>query len=169
MDIVDFPPFYTIQPVHAARENQLELWRKLILKAVTASTLLVELSNCPAFSNPRINRSLSAEDRKSVAEYIISCGNGAWEDPASKQRLIVFSRTPEAWATAVYEWAKQTVRVGMGISTFYEIHSGEDAEGTELFGMDEDILMRALKVLERQGKVQLFPKDTVDEMGVKFI
>ena len=170
MDVVDFPPFYTLQPVLATRERQLELWRQLILKKCeSSSTLMIELNSFPFFANSKINRSLDAEGRKAVGDFLVSTGFGEWEDPSTKLRLRVYSRTPESWAQTVYEWAKQTVRVGEGISTFYEIHSGEDAENTELFGLHEDILHKALKVLEKQGKAQLFPAATLDEMGVKFL
>lgn len=169
MDLVDFPPFYTLQNVAATRERQLALWRQLLLKQCASSSMSIDLATFPAFTNSKINRSLDLEGRKAVGDELVRTGHAEWEDEKTKQRLVVYPKTPEAWAATVYEWAKETVRVGSGINTFYEIHSGEDAEGTELQGVSEDVLLKALKVLEHQGKAQLFPAETLDEMGVKFI
>jgi len=170
MDLVDFPPFYTIQNVLASREKQLDLWRQLIIKQCEKEqTMVIDLATFPAFSNSKINRSMDTEGRRTVAEALVSSGYGEWEDPATKTRVRVYSRTPEAWAAVVYEWAKDTARVGEGISTFYEIHSGDDVQGTEIANIHSDVLFKALKALEKQGKAQLYPGATLDETGVKFL
>jgi len=171
MDILDFPPFYTIQPVQQTRDKQLELWKQVILKSCSqgGTTMLVELATFAAFANPKIRRELDMEGRQTVGDYIVQLGFAEWEDPTTKTRLRIFSKTPEAFASIVYDWAKQTGRVGDAICTFYEIHSGDDTAETELAGIHEDVLMKALKILEKQGKAQHFPGSTMDETGIKFL
>jgi ESCRT-II complex subunit VPS25 len=171
MNVLDFPPFYTLQPVLATREKQLELWRQIILKQLTANTtsMVIDLPTYSLFTNSKINRSMDLQSRQAVGDSLCQFGQGEWEDPQTKTRLRIYSKTPEVFASIVYEWAKSTARVGEGISTFYEIHSGEDSEGTELMGIHEEVLMKALKILEKQNKVQLFPGQTMDETGVKFM
>lgn len=39
----------------------------------------------------------------------------------------------------------------------------------EFYGLDAAILVRALQVLESQGKASLIPSDVQDEVGVKFL
>jgi len=55
------------------------------------------------------------------------------------------------------------------ICTFYEIQEGDASEGQEFHQLDTAILLKALKILEKSGKVQLFEGDSISEMGVKFI
>ena len=169
MEVVDFPPFYTIQPVEATREKQLELWRQVILKDCQSSFVL-DVATFPAFSNSKINRSLDTDDRRTVCESLVMRGFANWEDPKTKTRLRVYSKTPDAWASIVYDWAKMA-RAGGEISTLFEIRAGDDISGTELEGIHEEVLYQALKILERQGKAQLFGEGStkLDELGVKFL
>ncbi|KAH9245965.1 hypothetical protein BASA81_016506 [Batrachochytrium salamandrivorans] len=170
MDLADFPPFYTLQPVLATREKQLALWRQVILASVppSAATAVIDISLFAKFENAQISRKLDLESRRVVCESVISTGFGEWEDPTTRTLLRVYSKTPEAIAAAVYEFANQAGLVGQEISTFYELHSGESVEGTELFGINPDLLLKALKTLESKGKLFLYPGTTLDEMGVKF-
>ncbi|KAK6978419.1 vacuolar protein-sorting-associated protein 25, partial [Biomphalaria glabrata] len=38
------------------------------------------------------------------------------------------------------------------VCTFFELSDGEDSEGQEFHGLDSEILIRALKSLESEGK-----------------
>lgn len=172
MELSDFPPFYTLQPVIATREKQLALWRQVIMSALDSSsstTLVVDINTFSKFSNPKINRTLDLEARRAVCESLINSSLGEWEDPQTKTHLRIYSKTPEAWAAIVYEWANSVGLVGQEISTFYELHSGEDIEGTELEGLNPEVLLKALKILESRGKLLLYPGSTLDEMGIKFV
>lgn len=121
------------------------------------------------FSNAKINRSLDMQGRRAVGDSLVERGNADWEDPQTKTKLRIYKTTPEAFAKTLYEFAKNTARVGAEPSTLYELHSGEDAEGTELEGVDETVLFKAAKILEGQGKALVFDGDTSDVKFVKFI
>ena len=77
------------------------------------------------------------------------------------------------------------------ICTVYEIQEGEDAEDqgkfelcmnqrfylrffffffffVEFYKIDSDTLMKALQVLEKEGKAQVFQGSSADNLGVKF-
>jgi len=168
MDVREFPPLYTLQPVATTRAKQLDVWRGLVLKACEDKALTtVELASFAGFSNERIKRSLDMDGRRAVGDALVGAGLGEWED-ATKTRLRVSARTPEAWGALIYEWASQTARIGT-VCTVYEIHSGDDAASTELAGLHPELCLKALRALEKLGKVQLFPAQPVDESGVKFL
>jgi len=169
MDVRDFPPLYTLQPVATTRAKQLDLWRGLVLKACDEkATTSVDLATFAGFTNDRIKRSLDAEGRRAVGEALVEAGLGEWED-ATRTRVRVSARTPEAWGAIIYAWAAQTARVGGSICTLYEIHSGDDAASTELAGLHPDLCLKALRALEKLGKVQLIPAVPLDESGVRFL
>jgi ESCRT-II complex subunit VPS25 len=169
MKLRDFPPLYTLQKVLSTRDKQLQLWRQVVMSSLdSGSTAILDITTFEAFSNEAIARSLSLESRRIVGDFVIESGFGEWEDPTTKTLLRVYTKTPEAWSAIVYTWAQSCGLVGQEISTFYEIHSGEGAEGTELEGIHPDVLHKALKVLESQGRAFLYPGSSLDEMGVKF-
>ena len=76
-------------------------------------------------------------------------------------------RTPEQLASDIYDWADTNGLVG-SVCTVYELHSGEDVHGMSFQGADEELLRRALGILEHQGKCTVFQGDTSSEDGIKF-
>lgn len=169
MELADFPPFYTIQPVAETQEKQLELWRDIILRNVSETSQVIDMTNYPAFTNSRIHRSLDSEGRQIVGDSLVKSGFGEWEDPGTKTRLRVFSKTPHAWAAILYEWARTTTRVGGDICSFQELQDDDDVEGTELQGVHEDLLLKAVRVLEEQGRAAVYPRPGTNELFVKFL
>ncbi|GKY95726.1 hypothetical protein MPSEU_000533400 [Mayamaea pseudoterrestris] len=163
-----FPPFFTIQPVLATREKQLALWRQLILQYHTQlklKTLVVH--DCPLWRNVQIQRQLSLNDAMIVVQDFVNHGNGEWIDPDAKTQCRILWRKPEQLATDIYHWAEQKGYVNTVI-TLYELHSGEDVNGMSFEGADEELLRRALSMLEQQGKCAVFKGETSSEDGIKF-
>eukprot|EP00968_Pinguiococcus_pyrenoidosus_P026606 scaffold7114_cov264-Pinguiococcus_pyrenoidosus.AAC.10 len=79
-EFVHFPPFYTLQPVVGVRERQLRLWQDLVLKwHHEHNETFLSVNEWPLFQNPSIRRSLKAEDRQMVAQYLIRNGYAEWE------------------------------------------------------------------------------------------
>ncbi|KAI0391934.1 ESCRT-II complex, vps25 subunit [Xylariaceae sp. FL0594] len=77
----------------------------------------------------------------------------------------IFWKTPEEWAALVEAWVDETAQKG-AVLTLYELCEGEDTRGTEFHGLDPELLQRALQVLVKRGKAQIFGQD--DRLGVKF-
>ena len=167
-DFYHFPPFFTIQPVLSTREKQLAQWRELLLKYHTDNkiTTLV-LHDCPLWKNTAINRQLTKEEVQIVVEDLIQSGYGEWEDDRTKTRVRILWRRPEQLASDIYDWAVRNGNVN-SICTVYELHSGEDVNGMSFEGVDEELLRRALGVLEDQGKCAMFQGETSEEDGIKF-
>mmetsp|Transcript_30566 Transcript_30566/g.57868 ORF Transcript_30566/g.57868 Transcript_30566/m.57868 type:complete len:97 (+) Transcript_30566:3-293(+) len=94
-------------------------------------------------------------------------GGEEWEDSNQKTRCRILWRKPEQLASDVYEWAVKNGFVG-SVCTVYELHSGEDVNGMSFQGADEELLRRALGILEDQGKCTMFQGETSSEDGIKF-
>jgi ESCRT-II complex subunit VPS25 len=58
---------------------------------------------------------------------------------------------------------------GGGVLLVDDLSSGDDTRGTEVHGLPRELLVRSLKVLERQGKCKLFRGASPEEEGVKFL
>ena len=73
----------------------------------------------------------------------------------------------EQLAADILQWAERNGYVGT-VCTVYELHSGEDVNGMSFQGADEELLRRAIAILENQGRCTLFKGDTSSEDGIKF-
>jgi ESCRT-II complex subunit VPS25 len=167
-EFYQFPPFFTIQPVLATREKQLALWRELILKYYTQHKLkTLVVHDCPLWNNTLIQRKLSDSDVMIVVQDFVQNGHGEWMDATTKTQCRILWRQPEQLATDIYQWAEQKGYLNT-VCTLYELHSGEDVNGMSFQGADEELLRRALAILEQQGKCAVFKGETSAEDGIKF-
>jgi hypothetical protein len=104
----------------------------------------------------------------------VSSGSAEWADPAGRTTLRVFYKSPAEWASLILAHVSKMAYGGSSggglgqLLTVYELHSGAPGAGTAFEGLDADTLLRALRVLEQQGKVDLIPGDVPDETGVRF-
>jgi ESCRT-II complex subunit VPS25 len=168
--------------VLSSREKQLALWRELILTYHTAHKIkTLVLHDCPLWENRNINRRLSPDEIQSVVEDFCQHGHGEWLDDESssssnnnsgnknrrKTACRILWRKPEQLATDIYEWAQHNGHVN-AVCTIYELHSGEDVHGMSFQGADEELLRRALHILQERGKCTIFKGESSSEDGIKF-
>ncbi|GMH74599.1 hypothetical protein TrRE_jg6680 [Triparma retinervis] len=143
------------------------LWRDVILRYHTVNKIKQLLVyDCELWRNEEIDRGLDREEIKSVVEDFVRSGHGEWED-AAKTRIKVLWKKPEELASDLYLWAERNGFIGQ-VCTLYELSAGEDAEGASFEGADDELIRRALKILEDQGQCTIFKGDTSEEDGVKF-
>jgi ESCRT-II complex subunit VPS25 len=121
---------------------------------------------CPLFKNPAIGRKLDTNAVALILDDVVEKGYGEWVDEAHTQCRILW-RKPEELATDIYEWATHNGQIG-SVCTLYELHSGEDVNGMSFHGLDEDLLRRALTILQEEGKCTIFKGETSSEDGIKF-
>jgi len=126
------------------------------------------LHDCPLFTNEKIDRSLSSSDIFVIVSDFVKSGNGEWEDEETKTRCRILWRKPEQLAEDLYDWAVKSGFVNE-VCTMYELHSGEDVADASFAGIGEEMIRRAVNVLEDQGKATVFKGTTSDEDGVKFL
>ncbi|GBG71906.1 hypothetical protein CBR_g10842 [Chara braunii] len=164
-----YPPYFTLQPVRDTREKQIQLWKDLILnycKHYKVFAIDVE-GDFPLFSNSEIERRLNTEAKRVFLSALVSEGRAEWLDKAQR-RCLIFWRRVEDWAGYIYSWADSNALVG-GVATMEELRSGDDVKGTDLEGIDINILRKAMKVLEQRGKAVLFRGTSADDEGIKFL
>ncbi|KAK4077113.1 uncharacterized protein Triagg1_4080 [Trichoderma aggressivum f. europaeum] len=115
-------------------------------------------------------------------------------DAASGDVVFLYWRKPAEWAALVEAFVEETAQKG-SVLTVYELTEGENTRGTgklnqetpshiksrhsnpakrtcanqdlaEFHGMDNQVLMKALNILVKRGKAQIFGSE--DSLGVKF-
>ena len=167
-EFYSFPPFFTLQPVLSSRQKQLALWRELILRYHTEHRLAqLVVHDCPLWKNDALPRQLSLADVRAVMDDFVAHGHGEWQDESTKTVCRILWRKPDQLAADIYAWAQQNGLIN-AVCTVYELHSGEDVHGMSFQGVDEELLRRALGILEQQGKCAIFKGDTSEEDGIKF-
>ncbi|KAI0594133.1 ESCRT-II complex, vps25 subunit [Biscogniauxia sp. FL1348] len=92
-------------------------------------------------------------------------GGGSGSGSGAGDVVWVYWKTPEEWAGLIEAWVEETAQKNT-VLTLYELTEGEDTRGTEFYGLDPDILQKALQVLVKRGKAQIFGQE--DQRGVKF-
>jgi ESCRT-II complex subunit VPS25 len=163
----NYPPYFTLQPVKDTREKQIQLWKELVLDYCrTQKIFIVEPENFPLFTNSGIERSLSHEAREVFLSALVSEGRAEWMDKGHRKCLVLWHRIQD-WADLVLRFVKDN-GLEDSVMTVEEIRSGIESRGTELYGIDRTVLMRALKLLEHKGKLAIFKGTSADDEGVKF-
>ncbi|KAL4432377.1 hypothetical protein ABPG77_001676 [Micractinium sp. CCAP 211/92] len=165
-----FPPYFTLQPVKETQQKQRLLWKDLILRYCRHHRVFVvsteEADDFPLFRNPAINRRLPRDFQVLLIDDLVKQGSALWFDRGQRSALILWRGIPE-WAELIYRWAR-----GCGfedsVVTVDEMQSGMHVAGTELEGLHREVLVRAVRHLEQQGKAKLFKGALGDDEGIKF-
>ncbi|KAK4872246.1 hypothetical protein RN001_016370 [Aquatica leii] len=163
-----FPPFFTLQPHAETRARQISVWRTLILdyfRSTKACSLDIrEASRHLLFSNTSINRKLNAEFILAILSDLQRTQNAA---PIDKQRYRweIYWHTLEEWGSIIYDYITSRGATN-SVLTLFELTQGDDVQDEEFCGLETDVLIKALRTLEAQGKCELMLSD--DQEGVKF-
>jgi ESCRT-II complex subunit VPS25 len=119
------------------------------------------------WKNDNIGRQLQPNEIAQVMQDFCKSGHGEWQDDTNKTVCRILWRKPEQLAADIHQWAEKNGYFG-SVCTVYELHSGEDVNGMSFQGADEELLRRALQILQDQGKCTVFKGDTSEEDGIKF-
>ncbi|TVY54256.1 Vacuolar protein-sorting-associated protein 25 [Lachnellula cervina] len=166
-----FPPFYTRQPTLQTHHAQLQKWSSLILAYCRHNRLfklsLIDSLDSPLFYNQRIRKRLGISDVKEVVEFMRREGRAEWVGKGGENsaECWIWWRTPEEWASGIYEWIDETAQKNT-VLTLYELTESEATLSQEFHGMDPDLLQRVMNILVKRGKAQVFGQE--DQQGVKF-
>ncbi|KAI0155308.1 ESCRT-II complex, vps25 subunit [Xylariaceae sp. FL1272] len=188
-----FPPFFTRQPNLSTRHAQHVKWASLILSycafhrifrlslspsSLSTTTNTLSPSQTPStpanpsedlFHNRKIKKRLSPSDAREVLEHMKRDGRAEAVNSGGKgdggDVWYIYWRTPEEWASLLESYVEDTAQKG-AVLTLYEIVNAEGGRGSEFHGLDAEILQKALQVLVKRGKAQIFGQD--DQLGVKF-
>ncbi|GFH16985.1 uncharacterized protein HaLaN_13515 [Haematococcus lacustris] len=95
-------------------------------------TINTQQDDFPLFKNTSIDRSIE------------------WLDKSKRACFVLWKKVPE-WANTIHSFVK-TFGLSDTVMTLDELSSGDDVRGTEFYGIPQELLIRALVVLETQGK-----------------
>lgn len=158
-----------MQPHAETRTKQVSAWRNLVLeyfKASKKSTLDIrEANTLPVFNNTNINRKLDPTFLSVILSDLQRTGNAAPIDK-HKNRWEIYWHTLEEWGSIIYNYVSGKGFVNT-VMTLYELSEGEDVHDEEFFGLESEVLIKALRKLESRGKCELIVADEQVE-GVKF-
>mmetsp|Transcript_57795 Transcript_57795/g.122960 ORF Transcript_57795/g.122960 Transcript_57795/m.122960 type:complete len:189 (-) Transcript_57795:181-747(-) len=168
------PPFFTLQPNRTVQAKQLSLWKQLTLDYCAHSrTFLLDITEIGGesiFKNSKLQRQLSADGRRLLAEKLVADGAGVWcqtDSKAGHQRLLVLWRPVAEWASSILKWAEDTGRIG-SVETVFNLIEGSDTEDEIFHGIPRELMKLALQDLERKQRAAIFHSTTGSE-GVKFL
>ncbi len=138
---------------------------------------------------PDIRELVDAMVRDGSAEYAVG-GTAAAQDGERQDVVLVYWKKPEEWAALVEAYVEDTAQKG-SVLTVYELSEGDGTRNTgmffllvvtttcytverpvlmvnktELHGIDSEVLRKALNILVKRGKAQIFGQE--DSLGVKF-
>eukprot|EP01025_Chloroclados_australasicus_P010529 TRINITY_DN14318_c0_g3_i1.p2 TRINITY_DN14318_c0_g3~~TRINITY_DN14318_c0_g3_i1.p2 ORF type:complete len:178 (+),score=15.44 TRINITY_DN14318_c0_g3_i1:62-595(+) len=164
----NYPPYFTLQPIQETREKQLKLWRDLMLAYCSHNKIYVVNvdEQFPLFQNKEINRKLDKQFIVSMMDDLVRQGNGEWINQ-QKSSFLVLWKNLHQWAEILYTWVRSSGQED-AVMTLDELSNGDDVKGSELEGVHTKLIMRAIQVLEGQGKAQLFKGAAGDDEGVRF-
>ncbi|KAH7367560.1 ESCRT-II complex subunit [Plectosphaerella cucumerina] len=123
------------------------------------------------FHNKKLNKRLSLADARDVIEFMRKDGRAEYVGAGGSQNqtagdlVWIYWRTPEEWAALVEAWVDETGQKGV-VLTLYELTEGDNSKDAEFHGLDQDLLLKALTILSKRGKAQIFGQE--DSQGVKF-
>ncbi|KAL9124323.1 MAG: hypothetical protein Q9217_006341 [Psora testacea] len=119
----------------------------------------------PLFKNQEIKKRLSEKDVREVLSWVASDEGGARGEWVGKDGYWVYWKRPEEWGDTVHKWVDGTGQKGV-VLTFFELLHGEGTVGEEFHEMNADLFAKAMNVLVKKGKAQVFGEE--DSKGVKF-
>ncbi|KAJ5190786.1 uncharacterized protein N7498_009771 [Penicillium cinerascens] len=175
----NFPPFFTPQPNTNTRHSQLQKWSSLIQAWCRHHRQyrlsLIEAIDTPLFHNSQLRKRLDLREARAVIDWMAKSesqggdGRAEWiEAPgnqAPKTVAWIWWRRPEEWADVIADWVEGTGQRGV-VLTVYELIQGDASASQEFHGMDNDAMLKALNVLVKRGKAQVFGGE--GQEGVKF-
>ncbi|XP_076269113.1 vacuolar protein sorting 25 [Rhynchophorus ferrugineus] len=164
----NFPPFFTLQPNPETRAKQVQAWKSLILEYCRKGRLYLvdvrESSHIPLFNNSNINRKLEESVIISILSELQKTGHAAPVDKA-KHRWEIYWHTLDEWASMIYGYISSR-GFNNSVLTLYELSQGEDVQTEEFYTIPQEVLIKALQVLEKDRKCELILSD--EDQGVKF-
>lgn len=163
-----FPPFFTLQPHPETRAKQVSAWKNLILEYCQKNKIYIidvrEANQMALFNNSAINRKLEASVVSSILSELAKSDNAAPTDKP-KHRWEIYWHTLEEWASMIYDfvWDRGMQNT---VLTLFELAQGDDVQDQEFCGIQTDVLIKVLRLLENKRKCELILSD--EDQGVKF-
>lgn len=113
---------------------------------------------------------LSLDAIRTLLDALAADSYGVWED-SGPQRCSFFLSGAYRFSELGDHILAHVDRIGesSGILTVYELAHGDASKSTSFFGLEEQVILIALKTLAARGKCAIMPAPVVSETGVKFL
>ncbi|KFH46338.1 Vacuolar protein-sorting-associated protein-like protein [Hapsidospora chrysogenum ATCC 11550] len=172
-----FPAFFTRQTNLTTHHAQLTKWSALVLAYARHHRIfrlsLSSAADSDLFYNRKLDRRLAPADIRELLDFMrkdgraedVSSSGGGGGGAGGGDVVFIHWRKPVEWARLIESYVEDTGQKG-GVLTLYELAEGEGTRSTEIHGIDNEVLLKALNILVKRGKAQIFGQD--DSQGVKF-
>ncbi|SCV68883.1 BQ2448_1004 [Microbotryum intermedium] len=165
------------QPTESTWSHQRSQWTTLILAYtrhhrifrfdISELTCIHEL-----FNNAAIKRCVNIPMLRAIFDYMSLTGTAEYDPKPLRDQpatgALVYWKSTDEWAQAIYTWVKDKGLTN-SIMTFWELTEANEVETADFYQLHETILRKALDILSRQGKCQVFRGVGEDGDGVKFV
>ncbi|KAI3645465.1 hypothetical protein MP228_008393 [Amoeboaphelidium protococcarum] len=172
--IYSFPPFFTKQPTPQSWIKQRDSWTNLLMNHLKDQKrfklTLNQYSGLEIFSNTNIQRKASTDLINALYKHLLDVGKFQIDRSDKISSVFVLWQSVDEWAEYMLQWASVRHMQGQ-ILTIYELTQGDETTMEEFYGMEFNLMIMVLQVLERKSKVQILKSSNGDvtETGVKFL
>eukprot|EP00924_Labyrinthula_sp_SR-Ha-C_P006949 maker-scaffold_8-snap-gene-5.3-mRNA-1 protein AED:0.00 eAED:0.00 QI:10/1/1/1/1/1/2/29/181 len=165
---LEFPPFYTLQPVAETQRKQLQHWISII-RLYLEKTKETEISreNFPLFKNKNIQREADDALKTSIFADLVSLEYARYVD-SEKTRLKIFWKDCITLSIDLHGFCSKHELVE-NLFTLYELHSGDTFSETDFSSLDSILCLKILKKLESQRKAIIYENENIDEIAFKIL
>lgn len=150
--------------VHAkTREIQLNTWGNLVMqyqRSLNQPLININDENTELFVNKKLNRRLNVDGRAKVMDYLERSAHASPKDAKKRDLWEIYWYTLDELAIMLYKWASDSARLDQ-VCTIDELR--DDYDDQEFYQLSKDVLLKALKQLQKSGKCEV-----IDDDGVKF-
>lgn len=147
-------------------EQQLKVWTNLVIKyhKFNKKCSCNVNEDIELFKNSEINRMLPVDGRILVMEELAKRGLAECQDKKRSQWQIFWFTLDELGEMA-YTFANDNAMTNT-VCTLFELCQGDNTVDQEFYGIDNSVMVKALKTLEVKGKCEVIIDDDME--GVKF-
>ena len=156
MDLIDYPPLYTLQPNLDVRRRQFEVWRQILLDS---KQFIFDVSS-KLFFNQKIERKINSAFFTALGDFLAKENSACWLNP-EKSRLLFLPQTLDAYGDALLAWAENT---GARDTVETIFHIQQTSAGFAFEETPEELVVAALQKLEIRGKCKVLKEG----QGVRF-
>jgi ESCRT-II complex subunit VPS25 len=172
-DLLNYPPFFTLQPNPVQLSQQLQLWSLVIREFMqqnnkTELTIAAVVGN-PPFSNPGIHRSLSPTALVTILDGMVKTQHAEYLDDI-KARVRIHWRTLVEWGDLVWKAFDDAGLVGH-IRTVNELISDSEWGDQPFHGIAPELMLKIGQSLQerRLGVVIVNAGRPPSDQGIKCV
>jgi ESCRT-II complex subunit VPS25 len=169
------PYFYTLQDHLQTRRKQISMWANITLTYFNKKQIhefsrsQLESPSFLLYNNTNINRRLNKSFINQILGELEAIKKIEFKDN-NKDTFFIYHTSVDDLAESIYKWSKNMGKIGR-VETIQFLASDEEVQGENFWGQPEETIIKACKILQQKGKLELFDlggEENPNMMGVKF-